>query len=341
YLVQEVSAEGPGTLDEMIELLRPNFAIVTAVGLDHYKAFRTHEAVAAEKGKLVERLPADGVAILNADDPNVIGMASRTSARVVSYGLSENADIRALDVSCIWPERLTLTVAALGQTRRIETGLFGTQFTSSVLAAIATALQLGLSLDECAERLGSALPLYQRMSIHPHPSGAWFIADTYKAPAWSINASLAALEGASAPRRTVVIGTISDVRGDESRLYERAGRSALEVADRVIFAGEKSSRARKLKNGDDADRVMLFPVFLDLVKWLDENLVEDEVVLLKSGTNHLERLFLFPKYGVYCALDNCTYKGSCIKCEVTNDVAGLRNATKEKILLHGPDVGRP
>ena len=78
YVIQEVSAEYPGALDERIELLQPNLAIVMTIGLEHNTAFRTREAVAAEKAKLVERLPADGVAILNADDPHVSSMAERT-----------------------------------------------------------------------------------------------------------------------------------------------------------------------------------------------------------------------------------------------------------------------
>ncbi len=326
YVIHEVSAEYPGALDERIELLQPNLAIVTTIGLDHYTAFRTREAVAAEKAKLVERLPADGVAILNADDPHVSSMAERTSARVVTFGLSDGADVRAIDVTCVWPERLSFTVEAQGVSKRIETPLFGKHFTSCVLAAIAAALQLGLSLDTCAERLASVMPVYQRMSIHRHPTGAWFIADTFKAPVWSLATSFAVLEGARAPRRTVVIGNLMNTFGDEGVNYRKAGRAALEMADRVVFVGEKATRARKLKNSADADRITLIPTFLEFADWLDENLIEDEVVLLKSSTkSHLERAFLFPRHGAFCALDRCDRARSCITCNVTAGIEGLRD----------------
>jgi UDP-N-acetylmuramoyl-tripeptide--D-alanyl-D-alanine ligase len=327
YIIHEISGEFPGAIDERIELLQPNMAIVMTIGLDHYKAFRSREAVAAEKGKLVERLPADGIAILNADDPHVLPMAGRTAARVVTFGLSEGADVRAIDVTCTWPDRLSFTVEAQGVSKRIETQFFGKHFTSSVLAAIAAALQLGLSLDTCAERLASVMPVYQRMSIHRHPSGAWLIADTYKAPVWSLVTSFAVLEGARAPRRTIIIGNLSDVTGDDGGAYRKAGHAALEMADRVVFWGEKAARARKLKNGPTADRVTLIDTFVELIEWLDQNLVEDEVVLLKAGIkNHLERAFLVPKYGAFCMLDRCTRAGTCIDCKVmTQGIKGFRD----------------
>lgn len=327
YVLLEVSAERPGSLDERLALLRPKLAIVMTVGLDHVKAFRTREAVAAEKAKLVAALPADGAAILNADDPFVAAMAEQTQARVVTFGLAEGADFRAVDVNCTWPGRLGFTVQTGGQSLRIETGLLGKHFVTSALAAIAAAMEMGLSLEACAERLAGVKPFYQRMSVHRHPTGAWFIADTYKAPAWSLRASFAVLEGAQAPRKTVILGGISDITGDDSGAHRKAGRAALEFADRVVFWGEKASRARKLKNGPEADRVTLLDTFDDLMEWFDLNLIEDEVVLLKSNRkNHLERAFLVPHFGAFCSLDSCNRAASCIGCPKTAGIEGLREA---------------
>ena len=73
-------------MSEPLRLLSPQIGIVTTIGDDHYAAFRTREATALEKGKLVECLPPEGTAILNADDPLVRGMAERTRARVMTYG---------------------------------------------------------------------------------------------------------------------------------------------------------------------------------------------------------------------------------------------------------------
>ena len=139
-----------------------------------------------------------------------------------------------------------------------------------------------------------------------------------------------------APRRTVVIGSLSDSPGDESRAYRKAGRAALGNADRVVFCGEKASRARKLKNSPEADRVILLYTFSELIEWLDLNLIEDEVVLLKSNSlNHLERAFLVPKYGKFCALDSCKHSPSCFRCKVTRGIEGMRDEAAVNNLLPG------
>jgi UDP-N-acetylmuramoyl-tripeptide--D-alanyl-D-alanine ligase len=69
FCVCEVGATGPGSLSEPLRLLNPQIGVVTTIGGDHYSAFRSLEATALEKGKLVEGLPPKGIAILNADDP--------------------------------------------------------------------------------------------------------------------------------------------------------------------------------------------------------------------------------------------------------------------------------
>ena len=88
FCAQEVSGSSPGRIKPQARLLRPQIGVVTTVGGDHYKTFRSLEATAKEKGRLAESLPRNGVAILNTDDPHVLAMAARTRARVVTYGLS-------------------------------------------------------------------------------------------------------------------------------------------------------------------------------------------------------------------------------------------------------------
>src|SRR5262245_8454281 len=102
FCVQELSGERSGMIAKSVSVLRPNIGVVINVAGDHYKAFRNLEATAAEKGTLIEKLPKSGIAILNADDPRVRLMAARTQARVLTFGISPNADIRAIEVSSRW-----------------------------------------------------------------------------------------------------------------------------------------------------------------------------------------------------------------------------------------------
>ena len=121
YCIQEVSAHPPGSIATHTRVLKPRIAVVTTVGYDHYKSLRGPENTAKEKGILVEGLPRRGIAILNADDPHVRAMADRTHARVLLFGFSPDADIRATEVSSVWPDCLSLTVLHGNERQRIQT----------------------------------------------------------------------------------------------------------------------------------------------------------------------------------------------------------------------------
>ncbi len=140
FYIQEISGDRPGVVGERCGILRPRIGIVTTIGSDHYKSFRSLEATAKKKGVLVERLPESGIAILNEDDPHVRAMAHRTRARVLTFGISSDAVVRATEVSGSWPERLRLTVKYKNQKENVCTQLVGQFWVPSVLAAIAGGL---------------------------------------------------------------------------------------------------------------------------------------------------------------------------------------------------------
>src|SRR3546814_19339417 len=98
------------SFDPMLRLVRPSIGVVTTIGDDHHKAFGSREAIAAEKGKLIAALPAEGTAVLNADDPLVWAMRQRCKGRVLSYGLGEGADPQARDIRSRWPVPLSFNV---------------------------------------------------------------------------------------------------------------------------------------------------------------------------------------------------------------------------------------
>lgn len=99
YLVMEKGARGVGHVRYLCDVVPPRISVVLNVGVAHLGEFGSVETIALAKGELVEALPADGLAVLNADDHLVDAMATRTGARVVRYGESERADVRAVDVT--------------------------------------------------------------------------------------------------------------------------------------------------------------------------------------------------------------------------------------------------
>lgn len=326
FVVQEVSGHQPGQLSALLPLLKPDIGIVTTVGQDHYRCFRTLDATAAEKGTLVERLPKSGAAVLNADDPHVAAMAGLSMGPVLTYGRRKGADVRASDIRSVWPERLSMMVTHQQERVRIETNLFGDLLVSSVLAAVAGALAAGVSLAQCAESLQGIETFPRRMSIHRSALGSWFVCDTCKAPFWSVSVVLKQMERVDAPRKTVVLGAFSDMSGSVSEKYRRMAREALEVADRVLFVGTNATRVRKMLSPAVEDRLFLFEHVQDASRFLAAETVPDEVVLVKSSNReHLERLVFGQDTSFACWKAACSKLMSCDTCEqreLPDSVAG-------------------
>lgn len=241
FFVQELGAWGPGTLDDGIELVRPDVTVVTNLRNDHYSSFRGPRGAQAEKGKLVAALGPGGTAVLNGDDPLVRELAGRTPARVLCFGRSSHADLRAWDVSARWPERLTFSAGFGGQTRRVQTRLPGEHLLGSALAALAVGSVFGLTLDEAASALEQAEPSPRRMSPVTLPDGVTFVRDDLKAPADSIPEVLAFMAEAEAGRKIGVLGRISDFPGRSRRCYTRIAWEAMAVLDLVVFVGRRAA----------------------------------------------------------------------------------------------------
>lgn len=346
FFIQELGAWGPGTLDAGIDLVRPDVAVITNFRDDHYSSFHGARGAQAEKGKLVAAVEPEGTAVLNADDPLVMELAARTSARTFCFGRSADADLRAFNVRAEWPERLTFSVAYGGDTSRVRTRLLGQHVLSSALAALAVGLAFGLNLEEAASALETVEPHFRRMSPVTLPDGVTFIRDDYKAPADSIPEVLAFMADAAAERKIAVLGRISDYPGRSRRCYSRIAREALAVLDVVAFVGQRATELwtehssitaadqlalrRRLAPtvGTTATAwweslpavgdMLVFASVRDASAFLAHFLRPGDLVLLKASgqADHLERVLLSRQETVNCWLTSCGKKESCDDCSL-------------------------
>lgn len=155
YIVLEMGARGIGHITHLTRIAPPTVGLVLNVGTAHVGEFGGREQIAKAKGELVEALPADGLAVLNADDPLVAAMASRTRARVLTFGIENEADVRAVDVALDTSGRASFTLTATGAKARVDLSLYGEHHVANALAAAAVAIGLGAA---CGEDGGGALP---------------------------------------------------------------------------------------------------------------------------------------------------------------------------------------
>jgi UDP-N-acetylmuramoyl-tripeptide--D-alanyl-D-alanine ligase len=254
FLVLENSARGIGHIRYLTEIAPPRIGVVLNVGSAHLGEFGSREAIAQAKGELVEALPADGVAVLNADDPLVAAMAARTAARVVLVGESPAADVRAVDVSADDLGRARFTLVAGGEAVPVRLRLVGAHHVGNALATAAVALECGLGPAEIAAALGEATPVSRwRMEVTERRDGVVVINDAYNANPESMRAALKALVSVARGRRAAggrsfaVLGHMAELGPDGPAEHDALGRLAvrLDVA-RVVAVGEQ---ARPIQHG--------------------------------------------------------------------------------------------
>lgn len=328
FCVAELGATGPSSLDELLALLQPTIGIVTVIANDHWSAFGSREAIAKEKSKLIATLPSTGTAVLNADDSLVLGMAANCAAKVITYGISANADLRAEDISADWPQRLSLTVRRRTERVNVRTQLCGYHLLPSVLAAIGGGLAAGMSLQECAQGLESVAPFEGRMQPVTTADGVTFIRDDFKAPLWSIGSCFEFMKSARATRKIIVIGMLSDCgTGKKGGMYAKTAARAQEVADITIFVGPWASSVLKARRPGEEDALRAFSHVRDAASYINSITRNGDLVLLK-GTNmqdHLLRIIMARAggVGVACWRDDCKRDMFCNVCPDRNEPSGL------------------
>ncbi|MBK6887608.1 MAG: UDP-N-acetylmuramoyl-tripeptide--D-alanyl-D-alanine ligase [Tetrasphaera sp.] len=222
-LVLEMGARGAGHVRYLTTIAPPRIGVVLNVGSAHVGEFGSRAGIAQAKGELVEALPADGLAVLNADDEAVAAMAERTRARVVLVGEHPRADVRAVDVDLDEAGRAHLTLVAGEQRHPVRLAVSGRHQVANALSVVAVARELGLSLLEIASALGAAGPVSRyRMEVTTRADGVTIVNDAYNANPESMAAALAALEVMARGRRAwAVLGPMFEL-GEESDAAHRA-----------------------------------------------------------------------------------------------------------------------
>lgn len=315
FSLMETGVAKVGDMDISMRYLRPDVGVVLNVGTDHYTAFRGKEGVALEKGKLVEALRENGTAILNADDPFVMGMRERTQAKIFTFGLALQADLRAENVRAEFPEPLSFTAVYGAERVEVRTALHGAHHVHNVLAALATGLVCGVPLADGVRAVEGCASEVARLQHVSDGRGHDFLDDAWKASMTSLEPAFAVLRAARAGRKWAVIGALSDYKGSGGDRYRKVATEALTFCDGVIFLGKGPSSGAKAKV-PDGKILRGFESLREVDEFLAANLRAGDLLLLKgSGTiDHLERLYLHRQQVVSCWRDRCGRSNHCSVC---------------------------
>jgi UDP-N-acetylmuramoyl-tripeptide--D-alanyl-D-alanine ligase len=234
--VLEMGLYVPGDIALLCGIAQPSIGVVTAVRGVHLSRAGSIDAIVAGKRELVEALPADGVAVLNADDPRVADMAASTAARVIRYGFSPGADVTAADVTSRGTQGMRFRLLLPdGQEADVATPALGRHSVHNGLAAAAVGHASGLDAPAIARGLARASRAPHRTTLIQTPR--WRVLDdSYNAAPDSMAAALELL-GSLPGRRIAVLGEMMEL-GDGSReAHVAVGRLVPAHADRLVAVG--------------------------------------------------------------------------------------------------------
>ncbi|HEY1487366.1 MAG TPA: UDP-N-acetylmuramoyl-tripeptide--D-alanyl-D-alanine ligase [Micromonosporaceae bacterium] len=240
WLVLELGARGIGHIRDLCTVAPPRIGVVINVGVAHIGEFGSVEAIAVAKGELVEALPADGIAVLNADDPRVRAMSTRTAAKVVNVGEGADADVRAVDVVLDDRGRAAYTLVTPDGSAAVQLGVFGRHQVGNSLAAAAVALAAGVRLPDLAAALAELRVVStRRMDVFDRADGVTVIDDSYNANPASTAAALRALIALGNDRRRIaVLGYLAELGAHERSGHEEVGELAARLGvNRLIVVG--------------------------------------------------------------------------------------------------------
>ncbi|PRQ11149.1 UDP-N-acetylmuramoyl-tripeptide--D-alanyl-D-alanine ligase [Corynebacterium sp. 13CS0277] len=309
YLVAELSARGVGHVAHLARIAPPRIGVVLNVGTAHLGEFGGREVIAQAKGELVEALPSaadGGVAVLNADDEYVAGMAGRTTAKVVLFSTAVDADTAAeRGIDYFATELRTDEFARASFTLHTPAGVApvtlkvaGEHQVANALAAAAAALEAGLPFDLVVKALGShEASSAHRMDVQHRADGVTVINDSYNANPDSMRAGLRALARMAdarggAPTIAVLgqMGELGDAATEEHQALAEElaalGVRSLVAVGTGVHIGALAARAAELGiatvSADSADAAVNL-VDNQLTAFLDHDAAHPPVVLVKAS----------------------------------------------------------
>ncbi|MGJ6981051.1 UDP-N-acetylmuramoyl-tripeptide--D-alanyl-D-alanine ligase [Aestuariimicrobium soli] len=271
YLVSEMGARGVGHIRWLCSMTPPQISMVLNVGTAHLGEFGSVDGIARAKGEIVEALPADGWAVLNADDARVAAMVSRTAARVAWFSIAPEGPpgegppvegppgegplvwAEAIELDDLQRPRFTLVFSESGDVSRAERlpvslPLMGRHMAANAVAAAAAAWRAGLEPATIAARLSSVEHRSAwRMELGHTANGAAVINDAYNANPDSMAAALRTLEPIGRSRRAshpgarvyAVLGDMLELGGEAVERHREVGRLAAQAGvDEVLAIGE-------------------------------------------------------------------------------------------------------
>ena len=261
--VLEMGMSMPGEIARHCGVAPPDVAVLTNVAPVHLEFMGSVEAIAAGKAQLVEGLKRGGTAVLNADDARVAAMRAKAAhaGRVISYGLGESAEVRAVGVETVGVGASRFLLRTPEGEAQVVLPMHGRHNVLNALAAAGAALSFGVGVEEIAAALATAAPSEMRGEVLRFPHGLTVVDDSYNSNPRSLLSMAEAVAGGGegVTRRIVIAGEMLELGEEGAALHREAGREIAGFGVEVLWgvrglAGELVEGARAAGMSEEATR---------------------------------------------------------------------------------------
>jgi len=236
YIV-EMSAYRPGEIADLAALTKPAVGVITHLGNQHLALFRSMPRLVQTKWELISALPKDGIAVLNADDPEQVAQAKFFKGLTRWYSISRPADVYADQIS-IQSDEINFRLHLSSHSFPVSLPLLSEAYLSSVLAAVATASAVGLSADDIVSRLSSITPYPRTMELVAGRSGASIVDDSYSANEQSVLNAIRHLQRFPQTDRRIIMVPLIELGGSSQAVHRRLGQALKKSGAQVFVYGK-------------------------------------------------------------------------------------------------------
>jgi UDP-N-acetylmuramoyl-tripeptide--D-alanyl-D-alanine ligase len=281
--VLEMGMYALGEITELCRIAQPEIGIVTNVGPTHLERLGSVEKIAEAKSELPQSLPADGVAILNGDDPLVAAMRDKTRARPFLYGLDPRNDLWANDIESYGLEGISFALHRGNEHLHVRVPLLGRHSVHTALAAASVGLAENMSWDEILRGLQDVAAQLRLIAV-PAENGTTILDDTYNASPYSSLAALNLLAELSG-RKIAVLGDMLELGEMEVQGHQVVGGRAAQVVDLLVAVGTRGHwiGEEALQAGLSKDQVLFAANNAEAIDALRQAMRPGDVILVKGS----------------------------------------------------------
>ncbi|MBF0117900.1 MAG: UDP-N-acetylmuramoyl-tripeptide--D-alanyl-D-alanine ligase [Desulfobacterales bacterium] len=291
--VLELGMNNFGEIRRLSNICLPNIGVITNIGPAHLEKLGSIDGVMNAKGELLENIQSDGTAVLNADDPRSLKLSAKASTKVLLYGESDFAQVRAKDIE--EKEDITIFTLVLPQSEiKIKLNMPARFMVLNALSAAAVGYLLGLTGEEIKKGLEEFKPVTGRMNIFKNSKNINIIDDSYNANPGSMEAAILTLSKLKGSNRGIlVIGDMLELGEAALELHCKIGEIASKLGiNRLYVTGIFSSNVAEsaIKSGMKYSDVFVGvhkDIIEDISKWLNEG---DWVLVKGSHAMQMEKI---------------------------------------------------